>query len=95
MNFKPMADRVLVQQDASETKTASGFIIPDASVEKANKGTVVAVGPGKTTKDGQIIAIPVEVNNRVMFAPGAGIKVKVNGKEMLVLKEEELIAVVE
>ena len=95
MNFKPMADRVLVQQSEAETKTASGFIIPDAVVEKANTGTVLAVGPGKTTKDGQVIAMPVEINNQVMFAPGAGIKVKVDGKEMLVLKEEELIAIVD
>jgi chaperonin GroES len=95
MNFKPMADRVLVQQAESQTKTTSGFIIPDSSVEKANTGTVLAVGPGKTTKDGQIISVPVEVNNRVMFAPGSGIKVKVDGKDMLVLKEDELIAVID
>jgi chaperonin GroES len=95
MDFKPMADRVLVQQDDTETKTASGFFIPDSSVEKANKGTVLAIGPGKTTKDGVVIPMPVEINDKVMFAPGAGIKVKVNGEEMLVLKEEELIAIVE
>lgn len=90
-----MADRVLVRQAEPETKTSSGFFIPDSSVEKANTGTVLAVGPGKITKDGQTIAMPVEVNNRVMFAPGAGIKVKVDGEEMLVLKEEELIAIVD
>jgi len=95
MNFKPMADRVLIEQDDTETKTASGFFIPDSSVEKANRGTVIAVGPGKSTKDGVIIPIPVVVDQKVMFAPGAGIKVKVAGREMLVLKEEELIAIVE
>jgi len=90
-----MADRVLVQQAESETKTSSGFIIPDASVEKANKGTVLAVGPGKTTKDGVVIPVPVNINDQVMFAPGHGIKVKVDGQEFLVLKEEELIAVID
>ena len=95
MNFKPMADRVLIEQDDTETKTASGFFIPDSSVEKANRGTVIAVGPGKSTKDGVIMPIPVAVDQKVMFAPGAGIKVKVAGREMLVLKEEELIAIVE
>lgn len=95
MNFKPMFDRVLVKQADPENKTASGFIIPDASVEKANTGVVLAVGPGKTTKDGALIPVTVEVDNRVMFAPGAGIKVKVDGNEMLVLKEDDIIAVVE
>jgi chaperonin GroES len=95
MNFKPLFDRVLVKQADAETKTASGFIIPDASVEKVNTGTVLAVGPGKTTKDGVVIAVSVDINNRVMFAPGSGIKVKVNGNELLVLREEDLIAIVE
>lgn len=95
MNFKPMFDRVLVKQADPETKTASGFIIPDASVEKANTGTVLAVGPGKNTKDGVLIPVTVEVDNRVMFAPGAGIKVKVDGEDMLVLKEDDIIAVVD
>lgn len=95
MNFKPMADRVLVRQSESETKTTSGFFIPDSSVEKANTGTILAVGPGKTTKDGVVVPIPVEVNNKVMFAPGAGIPVRVEGEDYIVLKEEELIAVVE
>ena len=95
MEFKPMHDRVLVKQDDSETKTASGFIIPDSSVEKANKGTVIAVGPGKSTKDGAVIPVAVTIDEKVMFAPGTGIKVKVNGEEMLVLKEEEIIAIVE
>jgi chaperonin GroES len=94
MNFKPMFDRVLVKQADAETKTASGFIIPDASVEKVNKGTVIAVGPGKATKDGVVIPVPVSVDDQVMFMPSSGIKVKVNGEEMLVLNEDDLIAIV-
>lgn len=90
-----MADRVLVEQDESETKTASGFFIPQAGAEKANTGTILAVGPGKPTKDGVLIPVPVEIGNKVMFAPGAGIPVKVEGESYLVLKEEELIAVVD
>jgi len=95
MNFKPMADRVLVRQAASETTTASGFIIPDAMIERANRGTILAVGPGTTTKNGQVIPMPLAVDDQVMFSPGAGIRVKIEGEEMLVLKEEELIAIVD
>jgi chaperonin GroES len=95
MDFKPMADRVLVKQADTESKTASGFFIPESSVGKANTGTVLAMGPGKTTKDGVLIPMPIDVNNKVMFAPGAGIPVKVEGEDYIVLKEEELIAIIE
>ena len=91
-----MADRVLVRRADAETKTASGFFIPDSSVEKANKGTVIAMGPGKSTKDGVIIPIAdIQVNDVVMFSQGAGISVKVNGEDFLVLKEEEIFAISE
>ena len=95
MDFKPMFDRVLVKQAEAETKTASGFIIPDASVEKANSGTVIATGPGKATKDGMVIPLTVQVDEKIMFTPGAAIKVKVNGIEMLVLREEDIIAIID
>lgn len=95
MNFKPMLDNVLVRLNEAETKTASGFIIPDASVEKPNTGTVLAVGPGKANKAGVVIPIAgIEVNNVVMFSQGAGIPVKVDGNDYVVLKEEEIFAIV-
>lgn len=95
MNFRPMFDRVLVKQADPETKTSSGFIIPDASVEKANKGTVVSVGPGKVTKDGVTLPMTVTVGENVMFIPGAGIKVKVDEYDLLVMNEEDIIAIVD
>lgn len=95
MNFRPMLDRVLIQQAEAETKTASGFIIPDAVVEKANKGTVIAMGPGRSIKDGQVIPIAnIKVGDLIMFE-GKGIPITVNGQQMIVLKEDEIIAIVD
>jgi len=91
-----MADRVLVQRAEPETKTASGLFIPDSTVEAANKGTVVAIGPGRSTRDGRPVPVAdVAVDDVVMFGAGAGIPVKVNGEDFLVLKEDELIAIVD
>jgi len=96
MNFKPMADRVLVRRTEAENKTVSGFFIPDSSVEKSNKGVVLAMGPGKSTKDGVVIPIAdIKINDVVMFSQGAGIPVKVNGEDFVVLKEEEIFAIEE
>jgi chaperonin GroES len=95
MDFRPMADRVLVRCAEPETKTASGLFIPDSTEEAANKGTVVAVGPGRSSKDGRVVAVAdIAVDDVVMFGAGAGIPVKVNGQDLLVLKEDELIAIV-
>jgi chaperonin GroES len=94
MDFKPMADRVVVRLIEPETKTASGIFIPDSTVEAANKGTVVAVGPGKVLKDGRIVPVAdIVINDVIMFGPGAGIPVKVNGDDFLVLKEDEILAI--
>lgn len=96
MNFRPMLNHVLVRRAEEENKTSSGFIIPDASVEKPNKGTVLAIGPGKPTKDGVVIPIAeIKLNDVVMFSQGAGIPVKVDGDDFIVLKEEEIFAIVE
>ena len=90
-----MADRVLVRCAEPETKTASGLFIPNSEEEKANKGTVIAVGPGKLLKDGRPVPVAdIVINDVVMFGAGAGIPVKVNGEDFLVLKEDELIAIV-
>lgn len=95
MNFKPMLDNVLVRRNEPETKTSSGFFIPDAVVGKPNTGTVLAVGPGKANKSGVVIPVAgIEVDNVVMFSQGAGIPVKVDGEDYLVLKEEEIFAIV-
>lgn len=95
MIFKPMADRVVVRRVEPETRTSSGFIIPDTSVVKANRGTVIAVGPGKLLKDGRIVPIAdINIGDVIMFE-GIGINVKVNGEQLVVLKEEEIIAIVD
>jgi chaperonin GroES len=95
MNFKPMADRVLVRRLEAENTTASGFIIPDALVERANRGVVLAMGPGRPTKHGGVIPIAdIEIGNTVMFE-GIGTNVKVDGEEYVVLSEQEIIAIVD
>jgi chaperonin GroES len=97
MFFRPMGDRVLVDQDPVETYTSAGFYIPETVAEQVNRGTIVAVGPGKLSKDGTTIPVDenLKVNERILFAPGSGLKVTVSGADYLVLKEEEVIAIVE
>ena len=94
MNLKPLSDRVVVRRVDSESVTAGGIVIPDAATEKADQGTVLAVGPGKRNKDGQVIALDVAVNDRVLFGKFAGQTVKVDGEELLILKEEDILAVI-
>ena len=90
-----MSDRVLVKRADAENKTASGFIIPDAALEKTNRGTVVAMGPGRSLKDGRVVPIAdISIGDVVMFE-GNGINVKVDGEQLVVLKEEEIIAIVD
>jgi chaperonin GroES len=96
MNFRPMLDRILVDQDPAETTTASGFILHHEAAEAVNRGTVLAVGPGKPTKNNDaVIPVGISVGERVLYAPGSGLKVRVEGVDYLVLKEEEVIAIVE
>ena len=93
MNLKPLSDRVVVRRVDSESVTQGGIFIPDAAAEKADQGTVLAVGPGKRV-DGQVIAIDVQVEDRVLFSKFAGQTVKIDGEELLILKEEEIMAVI-
>jgi chaperonin GroES len=95
MSFRPTADRVLIRRAELETRTSSGLFIPDIQGEKANQGTVVEMGPGRTTRDGVIIPVALSIGDQVMFSQGAGTPVKVEGQDYLVVKEEEIIAVVE
>jgi len=95
MKLRPLGDRVIVKRIDSETKTASGIVIPDSAAEKPDQGEVLAVGPGKTNDKGDIKALTVKVGDRVLFGKYSGQTVKVNGDELLVMKEEDLFAVVE
>ena len=89
MTIKPLADRVLIEPAAAETKTSSGIIIPDTAKEKPQKGTVVAVGPG--TKENPII---VKVGDQVLYGKYAGTELQHEGKDYLIMKENDLLAIV-
>ena len=95
MNLRPLHDRVIVKRLDQETKTASGLIIPDAAAEKPDQGEVLAVGPGKRSDKGEFIVLNVKVGDRVLFGKYSGQTVKVDGDELLVMREEDLFAVVE
>ena len=95
MKLRPLADRVIVKRVESETKTASGIYIPDNAAEKPDQGEVLAVGPGKRNDKGELAALTVKVGDRVLFGKYRGQTVKVDGDELLVMKEDDLFAVVE
>ena len=95
MNLRPLHDRVIVKRLENETKTASGIFIPDNAAEKPDQGEVLAVGPGKRNDKGEQIALNVKVGDRVLFGKYFGQTVKIDGNELLVMKEDDLFAVVE
>ena len=95
MNLRPLHDRVIVKRLENETKTASGIVLPDAATEKPDQGEVLAVGPGKRNDKGEQIALNVKVGDRVLFGKYSGQAVKINGDELLVMKEDDMFAVVE
>ena len=95
MNLRPLHDRVIVKRIESETKTASGIYIPDNAAEKPDQGEVLAVGPGKRNDKGELLALNVKVGDRVLFGKYSGQTVKLKGEELLVMKEDDLFAVVE
>jgi chaperonin GroES len=95
MKLRPLADRVIVKRVENETKTASGIVIPDSAAEKPDQGEVLAVGPGKKNDKGDLLAMNVKVGDRVLFGKYSGQTVKVDGDELLVMKEDDLFAVVE
>ena len=94
LNIKPLADRVLVEPAAAETKTSSGIIIPDTAKEKPQKGKVVAVGPGRVNDDGKTLAMPVKVGDIVVYSKYAGTEYSENGTEYLIVKESDILAIV-
>ena len=95
MGLKPLNDRVLVKRLESEERTASGLYIPDTAKEKPSKGEVVAVGPGKRDEAGKLLPMDVKVGDRVLFGKYSGQTVKVGGEEFLVMREEDIMGVVE
>jgi len=93
MKIRPLNDRVIVKRMEEERKTASGIVIPDAATEKPDQGEVLAVGPGKRDDNGKQIALDVKVGDRVLFGKYAGQAVKVDGQEVLVMREEDIMGV--
>jgi chaperonin GroES len=91
----PLHDRVVVERADQETKTASGIVIPDAAAEKPDQGIVIAIGKGKRSDKGDLIAMSVKVGDRILFGKYSGQTVKLNGKELLIMREEDIFAVVE
>ncbi len=95
MKFRPLHDRVLVKRIEPEHVTASGIVIPDSATEKPDQGEIVAVGNGKILKNGKIQPLQVKVGERILFAKYGGQIVKIAGEELLVLREEDIMATVE
>ena len=94
MNFRPLHDRVLVRRVEAEEKTAGGIIIPDTAKEKPQEGEVVAVGPGGRDEDGERIAMDVSVGDRILFGKWSGTEVRVNGEDLLIMKESDVLGIV-
>ena len=94
MNLRPLNDRVIVARKDAETKTASGIIIPDSAKEKPQEGVVIAVGNGIKREDGSVTALDVKVNDKVLFGKYAGTEIKLDGEEFLMMKEDDILAVI-
>ena len=95
MNFRPLHDRVLVQRIAEETKTAGGIIIPDSAKEKPSEGKIVAVGSGERNEAGVLVPLDVKAGDLVLFGKWSGTEVVVNGEELLIMKESDLLGIIE
>ena len=95
MGFRPLHDRVVVRRVDSEEKTAGGIIIPDTAKEKPMEGEVVAVGPGARNEDGKVAPLDVKAGDRVLFGKWSGTEVKVDGEELLIMKESDIMGVIE
>ena len=95
MKFRPLHDRVLVERVESDTKTKGGIIIPDTAQEKPMQGEVIAVGPGGRDENGKLIPIDVKVGETILFGKWSGTEVKIDGVEYLIMKESDIMGVIE
>ena len=95
MNFKPLHDRVLVKRIESDAKTAGGLIIPDSAKEKPQEGEVIAVGEGARKDSGELIPMAVKAGDRILFGKWSGTEVKLNGEDLLIMKESDILGIVE
>ena len=95
MNFRPLHDRVVVKRVDSETKSAGGIIIPDTAAEKPQQGEIVAAGPGARDENGKVQALDVTKGDKVLFGKWSGAEVKIDGQELLIMKESDIMGVLE
>lgn len=95
MKLRPMQDRIIVKRVEEETKTAGGIFIPETAKEKPMEGEVVAVGNGKKTEEGKIIALDVKVGDKVLFGKYSGTEIKVEGQDYLIMREDDILGVIE
>jgi chaperonin GroES len=95
MSFRPLHDRVVVRRLDSEEKTKGGIIIPDTAKEKPSEGVIVAVGPGARDDAGKIVALDVKSGDRVLFGKWSGTEVKVDGEDLLIMKESDIMGIIE
>ena len=94
MNFRPLHDRVLVRRVEAEEKTAGGIIIPDTAKEKPQEGEVVAAGSGAKAEDGKVTPLDVKEGDRILFGKWSGTEVKVNGEDLLIMKESDILGII-
>jgi chaperonin GroES len=95
MNFRPLHDRILIKRIEEKESVKGGIIIPDTAKEKPQEGEVVAVGHGKKTEEGNVIALDVKAGDRILFGKYSGAEIKLDGQEYLILREEEVLGIIE
>ena len=95
MHFRPLHDRVVVRRLDAEEKTAGGIIIPDTAKEKPQEGEIIAAGPGARNEKGELVPLDVKAGDRVLFGKWSGTEVKIDGEELLIMKESDILGVVE
>ena len=95
MKFRPLHDRVVVRRVDSETKTSGGIIIPDTAAEKPQQGEIIAVGPGARDESGKIVPLDVKAKDKVLFGKWSGTEVKIDGQELLIMKESDIMGVLD
>jgi chaperonin GroES len=95
MHFRPLHDRVVVRRLDAEEKTAGGIIIPDTAKEKPQEGEIIAVGPGARNEKGELVPLDVKAGDRILFGKWSGTDVKIDGEELLIMKESDILGVIE
>ena len=95
MKLRPLQDRIIVKRLEEETKTAGGIFIPETAKEKAQKGEVIAVGKGKKTEDGKVLPVDVKKGDKVLFGKYAGTEIKIDGEEYLIMREDDILGIME